>query len=66
MTYLKTKIHQNTKSKTLLLEMDADKLERLAANFGFFNPDFLKSIERSELNYAEGRFKKVRSLKELD
>jgi len=45
--------------------MDADKLEKLAANFGFFSPEFLKSIERAERDYRTGKIKKIKSLKDL-
>ena len=51
--------------RKVLVEMDAGKFERLAANLGFFNPDFLKSLDRSEKDYRAGRFCKIKSLKEL-
>ncbi len=52
-------------SKKILVEMDAEKFERLASNLGFFNPEFLESIERAEKDYRAGRIKKIKSLKEL-
>lgn len=51
--------------KRFIVEMDADKLERLAANLGFFNPDFVESLERAETDYQAGRVKKIKSLKVL-
>jgi len=51
--------------KKILVEMDIEKFERLAADLGFFNPEFLKSLSRAEKDYRAGRFKKVKSLKEL-
>lgn len=45
--------------------MDADKFERLAANLGFLNTEFLKSLEEAEKDYKAGRIKKIKSLKEL-
>jgi len=45
--------------------MDVEKFERLAADLGFFSPEFLKSLDRAEKDYRAGRFKKIKSLKEL-
>ena len=52
-------------SQKIRVELDADQFERLAANFGLFNPEFLDSIERAEKDYQEGRARTVTSLKEL-
>lgn len=52
-------------SDRFLIEIDAERFEKLAADLGFFNPDFLQSIDRSEADYRAGRFKKLKSLKEL-
>jgi len=49
----------------ILVEMDIKKFEKLAADLGLFNPEFLKSLNRAEKDYRAGRFKKVKSLKEL-
>ncbi|MDD4989875.1 MAG: hypothetical protein PHW31_01030 [Candidatus Pacebacteria bacterium] len=54
------------KSGKISLEIDANKLERLAANFGFFNPDFLRALSKAEKDFACGNFQKIKSLKELD
>ena len=51
--------------KKVLIEMDADKFERLAANLGLFNTDFLKSLNRAEKDYRAGKVYKLKSLKEL-
>jgi len=51
--------------KRVLVEMDAERFERLAANLGFFNPEFLKSLNRAENDIKTGRTKKIKSLKEL-
>ena len=48
-----------------MVEFDVDQLERLAAALGMFNPDFLRSLAKSEKDYKEGRFKKLKSLKDL-
>ena len=52
-------------SKKIIVEMDADRLERLAADFGMLNPDFLNAVEQSERDYAAGRVYEVESLEEL-
>jgi len=52
-------------SRKILVEMDADKFERLAADLGLFSPEFLKSLNRAEKDYKAGRIKKIKSLKEL-
>lgn len=57
---IKPKVNEGRK---VLVEMDAEKFERLMASLGFFNPDFLKSLERAEKDYKTGRFKKIKSLK---
>jgi hypothetical protein len=52
-------------SRKVLVEIDANRFERLAANLGFFSQDFLKSLDRAEQDYTAGRIRKVRSLKNL-
>ncbi len=34
--------------RALRIEVDAEKFERLAADFGFVGPEFLASLERAE------------------
>lgn len=51
--------------KKVTIEFDADKFEKLAALFGLFNPEFLKELDESEKDYKEGRFRKIKSLKDL-
>lgn len=58
-------IKPNIKSKKIVIEMNADKFEKLAGDFGFFNPEFLKSLNRAEKDYKTGRIKKISSLREL-
>ena len=53
------------RAKKISVELDASRFERLAASFGLFNPDFLKSLDRAEKDYQAGRVKKVSSLGEL-
>jgi hypothetical protein len=49
----------------VLIEMDADQFEKLAADFGFFSKDFLESLEQAEKDAKAGRVRKIESLKEL-
>lgn len=48
--------------RKILIEIDADRFERLAAGLGFFNPSFLKSLDRSEKDFKAGRIRKISSL----
>lgn len=52
-------------SRKFLVEIDANRLERLAANLGFFSQSFLNSLDQAEKDYNTGRTRKVRSLKSL-
>ena len=45
--------------KKFLIELDAEKFEKLAADFGFFNSEFLESLDRAEKDYRAGRVKKI-------
>ncbi|MBI5401142.1 MAG: hypothetical protein HZB12_03460 [Candidatus Yonathbacteria bacterium] len=54
------------KPKTISVEFDASQFERVAATFGFFNPEFLKSLARSEEDFRKGRVYKFKSLKDLE
>ena len=51
--------------RKILVELDANKLERLASHLGFYGPDFLKSIDKAERDYKAGRVRKITSLREL-
>lgn len=56
---------QTNHGQKFLVEMDADRFERLAANLGFFSPEFLASLSRAEKDLKAGRIRKIKSLKEL-
>jgi len=47
------------------IEVDADKFERLAALFGLFNKDFLKSLDQAEKDFDSGDVETISSLKDL-
>ena len=53
------------KSKRIIVEIDADRLERLAASLCLFSRSFLDSISRSEEEIALGKTRRLRSLREL-
>jgi len=59
---LKTNTTSNGK---IVVELDVDQLERLAASVGFLNPEFLESLERSEKDFEAGNYKEIKSLSEL-
>ncbi len=58
-------VKQKLKNKKITVEMDAGRLERLVASFGFLNPDFLSSLGRAEKDYGAGRYRKIKSLRDL-
>jgi hypothetical protein len=58
-------VERKPKSKRIIVEIDADKLERLAASLGLFSSSFLDSISRSEKEIALGKTKRLRDLREL-
>lgn len=51
--------------KKILVEMDVDKFEKLAASLGLFSSDFIDSLIRAENDYKNKRYKKIRSLEDL-
>jgi len=55
----------NGQKRRILVEIDAGQFERLAAQFGFFGDDFLRSIDQAEKDIRAGRIRKVKSLREL-
>ncbi len=66
MSTLDITIKQPARSpKKVLVEIGADRFERLAADLGFFNPDFLESLDRAERDYKAGRVTRLKSLKQL-
>lgn len=53
------------KKQEYVITMDAVRFERLAATFGFFSTEFLKSLDRAERNIKLGRVREISSLREL-
>jgi hypothetical protein len=58
-------VERKPKSKRIIVEIDADRLERLAASLGLLSSSFLDSILRSEKEIALGKTKRLRNLREL-
>lgn len=65
MASLNITINPQNNTRKVLIELDADKFEKLAADFGFFSDDFLKSLNRAEKDYKSNRVRKIGSLKQL-
>lgn len=59
---IKPKTHKRQK---FVVELDIDRLERLAAGLGFFSYEFLKSLTRAESDYRGGRIRRIKSLAQL-
>lgn len=69
MTHTSTTLPINIRHKngghTFVVEIDRDRLERLAADLGFFRPEFLKSLERAEREVAQRKTRRLQSLRSL-
>lgn len=66
MNALTLTIRPITKRKEKIrVELNAERFERLAAGLGFFNTQFITSIDRAEKEIAEGKIKRLRSLKDF-
>lgn len=59
------KISNQKKSRIVSVNFDADRFERVAANFGLFNELFLHSVDRAERDIKAGRVREIGSLQEL-
>ena len=55
-------IKPRVNGKKIIVEIDADRFEKLAASLGFFNPEFLSSLDRAERDFKAGRVRKILSL----
>lgn len=53
------------RERKIVVELNAVQFERLAANFGFYNPDFLESAGRAEREISQGKARRLRSLRSL-
>lgn len=53
------------RSQKVRIEMDVEQFERLAADLGLFQKEFLESIARAENEIAAGETRRLRSLHDL-
>jgi hypothetical protein len=58
-------VEKKPKSKRIVVEIDVDKLERVAASLGLFSSSFLDSIARLEKEIAVGKTARLRHLRDL-
>ena len=49
----------------VVVEMDAERFERLAADFGLVGREFLASLARAERDIKADRLTKIKSLKDV-
>lgn len=56
---------KGSKATTYRIEVDADRLERIAAALGLFSNEFLESLDRAERDVKAGRVHKLKSLADL-
>jgi hypothetical protein len=59
-------VRAEPQKKNFSVKLDVAAFERMAANFGMFNPDFLKSVDQAEREYRGGKVRRVRSLGEIE
>lgn len=51
--------------RKVIVELDAQRFERLAAHLGLFSNEFISSLEQSEREAKQGKLIRLRSLKDL-
>jgi len=59
MASLSISIISKSNGKKILAEMDADRLEKLAASLGFFSDDFLKSLKKAKKIIKQAGLRKL-------
>ena len=58
-------IRPSARGRKFTIELDRNRMERLAANLGLFRPEFLASLERAERDITQKKVKRLRSLRDL-
>lgn len=58
-------IEKKPRSGKYIVEIDVRAWERIGAELGLYNHDFIKSLERSELEIALGKTKRLKSFRDL-
>ncbi|MBU6232005.1 hypothetical protein KGP36_05085 [Patescibacteria group bacterium] len=59
------KISKNRKERTVSVSFDADRFERVAADFGLFSRSFIKSLDQAEKDIKSGKITPIKNLSEL-
>lgn len=62
---LKLNIRPKTRGRRVVVEIDADRFERLAADLGFFGKEFLASIGRAEREISGRKLNRLQGLRGL-
>lgn len=52
-------------NRKINVEIDLNQWEKLADVFGFYRPEFLKTLKQSLKESKQGRVRKIKSLSEL-
>lgn len=58
-------IQPKANGRKVVVEMNADRFERLGAALGLFRQEFLYSLGRAEREAARGKLRPLKSLREL-
>ena len=54
-----------TTAKTITLQFNKDRLERLCNALGLYKKEFLESLDRSEKDHQAGRVYKIKNLMDI-
>lgn len=57
---------QKPSARKIKVEVNLDQWEKLADAFGFYRPEFIKTLKQSIKESRTGRVRKVESLKDLE
>lgn len=57
---------QKSNSRMMKVEINLDQWERLADIFGFYKPEFVRTIKESLKESKNGKVRKIGSLRELE
>ena len=58
-------IEKKPHSDKYLVEVDTRDWERISGELGFYNPDFVKSLDKSEREISQKKTKRLKSLHDL-
>ena len=59
-------IIQKPSARKITVEVNLDQWEKLADTFGFYKPEFIKTLKQSIKESRAGRVRKIESLKDLE